>query len=87
MNRLDLIDSIPVIVISSDTENKSIYRAYELGATDFLQHNADVFIFRKRISNKIQLSAQQKKKLNTAVNNTKTLEKSSTGVWLPRTIL
>ena len=61
MNEHQWIDSIPVIMISAETQSSSIDRAYELGVTDFISRPFDARIVHRRSVNTILLYAKQKK--------------------------
>ncbi len=61
MNRLNLIDNLPVIMVSAETASSQIERAYELGATDFIMRPFDASIVHRRVVNTILLYAKQKK--------------------------
>ncbi len=61
MNRLKLIDNLPVIMVSAETASSQIERAYELGATDFIIRPFDASIVHRRVVNTILLYAKQKK--------------------------
>lgn len=56
-----LIDSIPVIVVSADNENETVSKAFDLGATDYLNRNFDARIVKRRVENAIMLYAKQKR--------------------------
>lgn len=64
MNRFNLINEIPVIMISAESSSSYIERAYELGATDFINRPFNVFVVKKRISNTIMLYSKQKNLIN-----------------------
>lgn len=64
MNRLNLINKIPVIMISSENSPSYVERAYELGATDFINRPFNVFVVRKRIANTIILYSKQRNLIN-----------------------
>ena len=61
MNTHHWIDSIPVIMISAETQSSSVERAYEQGVTDFINRPFDARIVRRRSINTILLYAKQKK--------------------------
>ncbi len=61
MNKEALIEDIPVIMISSEDSNPIIRRAYELGATDYIQKPFDTRIVYRRVQNTINLYAKQRK--------------------------
>ena len=61
MNKYHWIDYVPVIMISSDTSNKSVKRAYEYGASDFMHRPFDEAIVRQRVANIIALYTKQRR--------------------------
>lgn len=60
MNRGEWIDIIPVIMISSENSPTYVERAYELGATDFINRPFNVSVVRKRVANTIMLYTKQR---------------------------
>ncbi|MDE5721125.1 MAG: response regulator [Clostridia bacterium] len=54
------IQDIPVIIISSENTSQFIERAYELGATDYIQRPFDTNVVRRRSLNTIMLYGKQK---------------------------
>ena len=61
MNRNGWIHDIPVMMISSETNGDSVTKAYELGASDFINRPFNINIVRKRVSNIISLFSKQRK--------------------------
>lgn len=61
MNSYKWIQDIPVIMISSENSSSYMVRAYELGATDFIQRPFDPTVVRRRVLNTIMLYAKQRK--------------------------
>ncbi len=61
MNKLNLIEDVPVIMISAENSPSYINRAYDLGVRDFISRPFDIHIVRKRVQNIILLYAKQKK--------------------------
>ena len=61
MNKNRWIHDIPVMMISADNSGDSVARAYELGASDFINRPFNINIVRKRVSNIIALFSKQKK--------------------------
>ena len=61
MNSNGWIHDIPVMMISSQTDGESVTKAYELGASDFINRPFNVNIVRKRVSNIISLFSKQRK--------------------------
>lgn len=60
MNERKWIQDIPVIIISSENTSQFIERAYELGATDYIQRPFDTNVVRRRSLNTIMLYGKQK---------------------------
>lgn len=60
MNETHLIETIPVIIISSENASLYVERAYELGALDYIQRPFDTLVVRQRSMNTINLSGRQK---------------------------
>lgn len=60
MNETHLIETIPVIIISSENASLYVERAYELGALDYIQRPFDTLVVRQRALNTINLSGRQK---------------------------
>lgn len=77
MNRQHWIESVPVIMISSETAASLIERSYELGVTDFINRPFDVQIVRHRVRNTIMLYAKQKKLQDMVADQIYEKEKSS----------
>ncbi len=61
MNRMGLIEELPVIMVSAETASAQTERAYELGATDFIKRPFDASIVYRRVLNTIFLYAKQRK--------------------------
>ena len=62
MNRNSwMINSIPVIVISSEAGSNILNRAFELGVVDFISRPFNFLIVQKRVKNAIMLYVKQKK--------------------------
>lgn len=64
MKRYYWIDNTPVIMISSETSQSYIRKAFELGVTDYIIRPFDSFIIHKRVSNTLMLYRKQKKLLS-----------------------
>ena len=54
------IDKIPVFIISADTSDKSLSRAYDLGAADVVAKPFNIRFVRRRINNIIELYDQRR---------------------------
>ena len=61
MNQEQWIDDIPVIVISGEDSEESIWRAYEAGAVDYIRRPIDMRIVYQRVFNMIKLYAKQRR--------------------------
>ena len=61
MNRFRWIEDIPVIMISVEQDAASHARAYDLGATDFIQRPFDGAVVRRRVENTLMLYARQRR--------------------------
>lgn len=61
MNSYKWIQDVPVIMISSDNSSSAILRAYEQGATDFIQRPFDATVVSRRVHNTIMLYSKQRK--------------------------
>lgn len=64
MNAYKWIQDIPVIMISSDNSVSSMSRAYEMGATDFIQRPFNDAVVSRRVQNTIALYGKQRKLVN-----------------------
>lgn len=63
MKRYHWLDDTPVIMISTETSQSYIRKAYELGVTDYIRLPFDSFVIDKRVSNTLMLYRKQKKLL------------------------
>lgn len=54
------IDDIPVFIISADTSDKSLSRAYDLGAADVIAKPFNIRFVHRRINNIIELYDQRR---------------------------
>lgn len=61
MNEHDLIDLIPVIMITSETGAEFVDKAYQLGVSDFVNRPFNKQIILHRVTNTIVLNAKQKR--------------------------
>lgn len=60
MNSGEWINDIPVIMISAENSPTYVERAYDLGATDFINRPFNAYVVRKRIANTIMLYTKQR---------------------------
>ena len=61
LSRRSGIDNLPVIMISSEDSDDMVLRAYELGASDYINRPFDSRVVRRRVSNTIRLYAKQRR--------------------------
>ncbi len=61
MNVNDIVEDIPVIMISSMNEDSAIKRCYELGISEYIKRPFDSEIVKKRVGNIINLYKRQRK--------------------------
>ncbi len=61
MNKYHWIDSIPVIMISVETSESCIERAYDMGITEYIRRPFDTATVRQRVQNTILLYAKQRR--------------------------
>ena len=61
MNEKDMIEEIPVVMISSEDSTAFIRRAYEMGVSDYISGPYDAQIVYKRVYNTIKLYAKQRR--------------------------
>lgn len=78
MNRYHWIEEIPVIMISSENSHSVIERAYELGASDYINRPFDEVIVLRRVINTIMLYSKQKHLVSMVADQVYELEKNNT---------
>ena len=61
MNQKNLLEQIPVIMISSEDTVDAVRRAFDLGASDYIRRPFDAKVVYQRIINTIQLYAKQRR--------------------------
>ncbi|MEE0579794.1 MAG: response regulator [Collinsella sp.] len=61
LSRRSVVDKLPVIMISSEDSDDMVLRAYELGASDYINRPFDSRVVRRRVSNTIRLYAKQRR--------------------------
>ena len=61
LSRRSIIDNLPVIMISGEDSDDVVLRAYELGASDYVNRPFDSRVVRRRVSNTIRLYAKQRR--------------------------
>ena len=77
MNKEHWIDSIPVVIISSENSPIYIKRGYDLGVTDFIEKPFDANMVLRRSANAILLGAKQRRMTSIVSNQIYEREKSS----------
>lgn len=77
MNKLRIIEDLPVIMISSESSPESMEHAYRLGATDYIPRPFNMMIVRRRVINTIMLYSKQKKLIETVEEQVEEKEKNS----------
>ena len=61
MNENQVIEDVPVIMISSEDSEEAIRRAYDLGASDYVNRPFDARIVYRRVMNTIKLYSKQRR--------------------------
>ena len=61
LSRRTVADSLPIIMISSEDSDDVVLRAYELGASDYINRPFDARVVRRRVSNTIRLYVKQRR--------------------------
>ena len=64
LSRRSAADNLPVIMISSEDSDDVVLRAYELGASDYINRPFNARVVRRRVSNTIRLYAKQRRLTN-----------------------
>ena len=64
LSRRTVNDSLPVVMISSEDSDDVVLRAYELGASDYINRPFAARVVRRRVSNTIRLYAKQRRLTN-----------------------
>ena len=77
MNKEHWIDSIPVVIISTEDSPVYIKRGYDLGVTDFMAKPFDANLVRRRSANAILLGAKQRRMASIVSDQIYEKEKSS----------
>ena len=78
MNRNHAIEDIPVIMISSEDSEESIRRAYEMGASDYVNRPFDFKVVYRRVYNTIKLYAKQRRLVTMVSDQIRKQEKNTT---------
>lgn len=61
MSEKNFLDNIPVIMISSEESETYVKRAYDMGATDYINRPFDAQVVYRRVFNTIKLYAKQRR--------------------------
>ncbi len=62
MNRCGwMITTIPVIVISTEKDNRSLNRAFDLGAVDFIERPFNIYSVQRRVKNALSFRRKEKR--------------------------
>ena len=77
MNTNHTIEDVPVIMISSDDSEEAIRKAYELGASDYVNRPFDAKIVYRRVSNPIKLYAKQRRLVQMVSDQIRAREKNT----------
>ena len=78
MNRNHTIEDVPVIIISSDDSDAAIRKAYELGASDYVNRPFDYKVVYQRVYNTIKLYAKQRHLVAMVSDQIRKQEKNTT---------
>ena len=78
MNRSHTIEDVPVIMISSEDSEASIRRAYELGASDYVNRPFDAKVVYQRVYNTIKLYAKQRRLVQMVSDQIRKQERNTT---------
>lgn len=71
------IKDIPVIMISTEDNNSTIRKAYDLGVADYISRPFDSRIVYRRVSNVVRLYAKQRRLLELVTENIQQKEKNN----------
>ena len=77
MNRLRLIEDVPVIMISAEDDISAIERAYDLGVTDYIRRPFESLVIRRRVSNTLMQYAKQARLTSLVDHEVREMEKTS----------
>lgn len=76
MNRRKWIESIPVIMISSEHSDFYIRNAYDMGVSDYISRPFDIKVVQRRVNNTIKLYAKQRRLTTILTEQVKSKEES-----------
>ena len=77
MNKEHWLESVPVIMISSENGANYVARAYELGVSDYISRPFDSSVVHRRVRNTIMLYAKQKKLISLVADQVYENEKNN----------
>lgn len=77
MRQRERIEEIPVIIISAESGDAKIERAFDLGATDFIMRPFDALLVYRRVINTVLLYTKQKKLLGLVIDQIEEKERRS----------
>ena len=77
MQRRELLDDIPVIMITADTSPENMSHAYELGVADYIERPFDMQVVRRRVMNTVKLYARQRRLTAVLAQQARAQERSS----------
>lgn len=78
MNTNHSIEDVPVIMISSEDSEETIRKAYEFGASDYVNRPFDARVVYRRVSNTIKLYAKQRRLVQMVSDQIREREKNTT---------
>ena len=78
MNRSHIIEDVPVIMISSEDAEETVRRAYELGASDYINRPFDAKVVYRRAMNTIKLYAKQRRLVQMVSDQIRKQERNTT---------
>lgn len=77
MNANHAIEDIPVIMISSEDSEEAIRKAYELGASDYVNRPFDARVVYRRVTNTIKLYTKQRRLVKMVSDQIRAREKNT----------
>lgn len=77
MNRNHWIEDVPVIMISSEDGAAYVRRAYEMGASDYINRPFDAQVVHQRVFNTIKLYAKQRRLISLVTDQIQEKEKNN----------
>ena len=80
MKQRNWLQEIPVIITSSEDDESSIQKAYELGVTDYIRRPFNLTVTQRRVSNALTLYARQKHLIHLAEEQVYECEKTNSAI-------